>query len=257
MKNILTIIGPSGSGKTAAGRNLDPKTTLWIVPENKELPFPGGRSNFKTLTKEDNPGGWSLKSNFIPEDSISVIQELITTLDDLLQEFKKNVPEGEEPKFQRKVILIDTLTYAMLKTVRVNQKDDNWNKYIMFAEEVINLIDTCKNVRSDIDFIFTAHEETIESKSTSDVTLVKQLKTPAGRFMREKVTPEGLFTTVLYSECRELGDNKLSYDFRTQSGSGYPSKSPMGLFKDLYIANDYKVILKRMHEYYEEGIIQE
>ena len=245
MNNYLLVIGPSGGGKTAAGANLDPETTVWIVPEKKELPFPGSRKNYKTIYKEN--GNVSLKSNFIPENDMDGIKKMIEDFDTLVQ----------AGKLKTKIILIDTLTYAMLNSVIRELANDNWNKFVMFADEFSSLINIIKNVKSPIDFIITSHVELIESKSTSDTTTLKKFKIPGGRFTKEKGEPEGLFTVVLYAECIERAEEKLEYRFRTQSGNGYPSKSPIGMFKDLYIPNDYDYVLKRFHEFYDEGIIEE
>jgi len=46
MGKSLLIIGEPGTGKTRAALNLDPKETVIVSPNNKELPFKGGSAKF-------------------------------------------------------------------------------------------------------------------------------------------------------------------------------------------------------------------
>lgn len=67
-----------------------------------------------------------------------------------------------------------------------------------------------------------------------------------GRLLDEKVCLEGLFTIVL----RCVSDGK-KHKFITQSEGGAVSKSPIGLFENLEIDNDLKMVDTAIREYYE------
>lgn len=67
-----------------------------------------------------------------------------------------------------------------------------------------------------------------------------------GKLLDEKVTVEGMFTIVL--RCIEESGKHL---FVTQSNGGAVSKSPEGMFEELTIPNDLKIVEKAIREYWE------
>ncbi len=67
--------------------------------------------------------------------------------------------------------------------------------------------------------------------------------------INQYLTPEGLFTVILYT--RVIKENgKMSYSFVTNNDGKYPAKSPIGMFKDLYIPNDLGAVSKAIDSYY-------
>lgn len=66
-----------------------------------------------------------------------------------------------------------------------------------------------------------------------------------GKLLDEKVCIEGMFTIVL--RCVEEGGN---HKFVTQSSNGAISKSPEGMFEDLEIENDLKLVDEKIREYW-------
>lgn len=67
-----------------------------------------------------------------------------------------------------------------------------------------------------------------------------------GKLLDDKVTIEGMFTIVL--RCVEEGGNHL---FVTQASGGAVSKSPEGMFEDLTIPNDLKIVETAIRDYWE------
>ena len=252
MANVILIVGPSGSGKSTSGRNLDPEKGIWICPENKMLPFKGAKKNFHNSEKKFGKNfklpndeihswksKWSMKSNFVPEDDI---KEIIKYLDDI-DVFIRNYPEKRKIEY----LIIDTLTYAMTKSMTEALDEGGWDKYKRFALEFKQLVDKVKSLPEDLMVVLTAHEDVEESNV--DFTRIRQFKVPAGKFTREAFTPEGLFTIVFWAEVNEINENEREYLFRTQSGKGTQAKSPMGMFDELFIDNDLKVIFEKINEY--------
>lgn len=231
----ILIIGPSGSGKTFSGRNLDPKTTTWIVPEKKSLPFRGADVNYKTEYTKKDPNKISSKSNLIPEDRISEIKQHLININKLVPTVK--------------TVVIDTFTYAMLRSVMDKFDDSNFNKYLRFADEFKKLVDLTKTFRNDLFIIFTAHDELTEEKG--ETIGRREFKIPAGKFTKEKIVPEGLFTVVLYTKKQLDKDGLVEGYFVTQDGSNYlPAKSPMGMFPSMYIDNDIDFVRKCYFAFY-------
>ena len=87
---------------------------------------------------------------------------------------------------------------------------------------------------------FMMHEEKDDSVEVKPKTI--------GKLLDEKVCIEGMFTIVL--RCIEESGKHL---FITQTHGGAVSKSPMGMFDELTIDNDLKIVDQRIREYYEIG----
>lgn len=237
----MLVVAPSGAGKTTSGRNLDPKRGIWIVPEDKELPFKGFNKNFHTEYKKDGTS-FSLKSNYIPEERIGKIQEILIAIMNMTPEQFKKRPID--------YVIIDTVTYAMLRSVRDKENIDNFSKFISFANELKDLVDTCKRLPNHIKVVITSHEDVEETSSSSQTAPQHTFKVPAGRFTKEKLVPEGLFTIVFWGDVVEAPDGN-EYRFRTQKGNGTQAKSPLGMFDEMFIPNDLEQIFKKIDEFYE------
>ncbi len=69
-----------------------------------------------------------------------------------------------------------------------------------------------------------------------------------GKMVDDYLTLEGLFTVVLYTTVIKTQD-KISYHFVTNNDGKYPSKSPIGMFKDLYIPNDLGYVISSINHY--------
>lgn len=78
---------------------------------------------------------------------------------------------------------------------------------------------------------------------TDDIGKIKA-KT-LGKMLDQQLTVEGLFTIVLLAKADEKG-----HYFLTQSDGTNPCKSPMGMFDDVKIDNDLKMVDDTIREYY-------
>lgn len=67
-----------------------------------------------------------------------------------------------------------------------------------------------------------------------------------GKMLDSQLTIEGLFTIVLLTQT----DGKRHY-FVTQSDGTTPCKSPMGMFDEMEIDNDLKLVDDKIREYYD------
>jgi len=66
-----------------------------------------------------------------------------------------------------------------------------------------------------------------------------------GKLIDEKVCLEGLFSIVL--RAKKVDKN---YYFFTQATDGDVAKSPIGMFDELYIDNDLKLVDDKIREFY-------
>lgn len=69
----------------------------------------------------------------------------------------------------------------------------------------------------------------------------------------EKVTLEGLFTVVLFTDVtKDKEKGGLQYRFITQNDGTTTAKSPRGMFPDLMIPNDLATVISMIEKYYAE-----
>lgn len=230
MANKILILGQPGTGKTSAARNLDPATTFIICPDEKALPFPGWKNNYKTIIG-DNGKVDLAKTNFYTTSSPQVVKAMLKAISD-------NKPET-------KVILLDTITSLMISENMKRIGEKGFEKFNDFAFDTYSIIKMIDGLRNDLTVIVIAH---VEENYDSEGQLRVSFMVPGGKLLKEKIKVDGMFTTVLYTEV-EMKDNKPIYHFTTQNNGKNSCKSPEGMFKDYRIDNDYVKVLDRIKEY--------
>lgn len=112
--------------------------------------------------------------------------------------------------------------------------------YNTLADDFWNLIRTVQNIPDDKIVYIIMHEDTNDNGEVKPKTI--------GKLLDEKVCIEGMCTIVL----RAVIDNG-EHKFCTNYAEGAVSKSPMGMFNDLYIDNDLKMVDDTIREYYFGG----
>lgn len=110
--------------------------------------------------------------------------------------------------------------------------------YNKVGDSFWNLIQYIIKLPEDKIVYLMMHEDADEGGSIKPKTI--------GKILDEKVCVEGMFTIVL--RCIEQSGKHM---FVTQSADGAVSKSPMGMFEELTIDNDLKLVDKTIREYYE------
>lgn len=233
MANKVLILGHPGSGKTSSARDLDPKSTFIICPDEKALPFKGWKNNYKTVYGENGKIDLS-KTNLYHTTSPQVVRQLLKTISD-------NKPEI-------KVILIDTITSLMISEVMKRMGEKGFEKFNDFASDTYQIIKMIDGLRADLTVIVVAH---VEENYDAEGSLRVSFMVPGGKLLKEKIKVDGMFTTVLYTEV-EVKDSKPSYYFLTQNNGKNSCKSPEGMFNEMRIPNDLTFVLNRIKEY-EEG----
>ncbi len=223
MSNAVLIIGNSGTGKSTAIRTLPPEETFIINILDKPLPFRGARKQY-LLASEDNPSG-----NYATTDKSRAILAWIDAVNNRRPEIKYLVIDDFGY-----VITNDFMSRALMKGY------DKFNEIAVSAWEVLNKV---KALRSDLTCFITMHSDIKEDGMAKPKTI--------GKMLDEKVQVEGMFTHVLHSIMLD-GE----YQFITNHDGHHMAKMPMGMFKDLLIPNDLKLVADTMKSYYEEDIQQ-
>jgi hypothetical protein len=110
---------------------------------------------------------------------------------------------------------------------------------------MLNIFRTTFELRDDLTVVFLTHSENVGTEIDPKY-VIKTL----GKLLKEKVTTEGLFTCMLFTEVN-FDENVPKYQFITNADGKCIAKSPMGMFNELKIDNDLNEVIKIVKEYQE------
>jgi hypothetical protein len=223
MSTAILVMGESGTGKSTSIRTLSSEKTFVINVLGKPLPFQSFKKDYKKLFK-DNVG--TLIGNYIETDSPSYIIKILDGIDKNMNNIKN--------------IIIDDYQYVMCNEFMRTALEKGYEKFTRIGLNAWNIIDKASKLREDISVFFLSHSETDNFGKSKCKTI--------GKMLDDKITLEGMFTTVLHSMVIEG-----NYKFLTQNDGFHIAKSPMGMFADNIIDNDLGFVVKKMNEYYFEG----
>lgn len=151
--------------------------------------------------------------------------------DDILDVLKKTM---------KKVVVVDDAQYIMSFQYMRRIKEAGWDKWNDIQGDFFNIIQMCDYLPNDTIVYFLSHIQRDEQGHEKIKTM--------GKMLDEKITIEGLFTTVLKTSVQ---DGK--YYFITQNNGLDTVKSPMGMFDSYAIDNDLKYVDTKIRNYYEIG----
>ena len=212
MKPNIIIVGPSGSGKSSSMRNLDPKSTAVINTERKQLPFKNANDFMN-----------------VPVKSVS---EFHSALDKAMESDKI------------KTIVIESFTSLIeiiYREAEIRYKGfDIWGYY---NKEIGRILDKSKN--SDKYVIFTA----IDGVYDGDNGVEERFVAIDGNRWKKRVEKE--FVICLFTDTKAT-DEGVQYRFRTNTTGRDSAKSPMDMFKSLYIDNCLRKVIRACKDYYTE-----
>lgn len=155
--------------------------------------------------------------------------------------YEQIVKSLSNPKL--KTYVIDDSQYLMSFPMLNRAKEKGFDKFTEIAQNFWQLIQfILTKVPDDVIVYFLQHLEVTDQGK-------KKAKT-CGKMIDNVLTLEGLFTVVLFAEAQE--DDK--HYFITKSDGNTTSKTPIGMFEDLYIDNDLKRVDTRIREYYDFGV---
>lgn len=219
MSTLTAIVGGSGHGKSTSFRNLDPDSTAIINVAGKPLPFKGSGKKFNK-----DRGNYTETANH---------KKIINSL----KKISANRPEI-------KVVIIDDFQYIMSTEFVNRATEKGYDKFSELAQHVFYILSPTLHakLRDDLIVVVSTHDEEEPGGK-------RKMKT-IGKMLDEKVTLEGLFTVVLFTEIEQTEDEGVKYWFRTQTDGQCTAKSPMGMFNNVLVPNDLNLVIKKMEEYY-------
>jgi len=155
----------------------------------------------------------------------------ITDAGDIIDWMETAVKRG------KKILVVDDFQYILSIPYMNRIKEAGWDKWNDFGDNYFRIIDECTKLPEDVNVYFLTHTETLEDGTTT-IKLI-------GKLLREKITIEGLFTTVLRTQ---VADGK--YYFLTQNSGKDTVKSPLGMFESYAIENDLNYVDEKIRNYY-------
>lgn len=220
------------SGKSTSLRNLDPKETFIIATIAKPLPFRGWKKNYTNLVIEKDKEGntKSISGNYYVSDKWDKIVKIMKLVSAKMPHIK--------------VLVIDDLQYCMSFEFVDRASEKNYDKFNELAQHMLSIFRTTFVLRDDLTVVFLTHSENVGTEIDPKYVL-KTL----GKLLKEKVTTEGLFTCMLFTEVNIDDDGNTEYKFITNNDGKCIAKSPMGMFEELKIDNDLNEIIKIVREY--------
>ena len=225
MSEIIAVVGTTGTGKSTAVETLDSKETVIIGIIDKPLPFRGWKQKYTTGIQD---GG-----NFLVSHDSAQIVKVLHYISDKRPEIKQ--------------IVIDDFQYIMSTEFMNRANEQGWQKFTDIAKHVWDVINAAKSLREDLKVVFLTHDEII----TENFQPKRKIKT-IGKLLDDKVTLEGLFTVVFFTDISQNKEkNGLEYTFITQNDGTTTAKSPRGMFASLKIPNDLAKVLSTINTYYE------
>jgi hypothetical protein len=236
MSKIL-ILAKSGFGKsTSIGeipelglKGLDPKETFIISCVNKPLPFRGANSKFTITTSNE-----LTKGNRVITNDSEEVAKIITIL--------------ANPKSPYKNIVLDDMNYMSQDYYMKNALKGGWDTPKKIGYNMGLVFDAINAVPEGKNVICLAHYEEYKDKNGDSISYRYK---STGNMVDQYITPEGKFEIVLYGKSSfDEKEKKSIRQFVTNDDGVYPSKSPVGMFSDLYIPNDLGYVIDKVNEYY-------
>lgn len=233
MSEIIAVVGQTGTGKSTSVETLDPKETAIIGIIDKPLPFRGWKQNYRL-------GKWYKTEPNVIDDGNFLISHDSAIIVQVLNYISKSRPEIKQ-------IVIDDFQYIMSTEFMNRATESGWQKFTDIAKHVWDVISAAKSLREDLKVVFLTHDEIV----TENFQPKRKIKT-IGKLLDDKVTLEGLFTVVLFTDIQKNKEkNGLEYTFITQNDGTTTAKSPRGMFATFNIPNDLAEVLSKINTYYE------
>lgn len=226
MANLVIVVGDTGTGKSTSLRSLDPKETFVVNVLSKPLPFKGS----KGLYNEEAKNLYSTAS----------YEKIIT----LINQINEKAPHIKH-------LILDDIGFVMLTEFFDSAAEKGYDKFARMGLHMQQIISTAKACRDDLNIVMMFHED----DDTSDrVKVAKKVKL-IGQMLEDKYNPLALVSICLFTNVSfDPKTNQPVYSFITNrtsvNGITIPAKSPDGMFDDIRVPNDLKLVFERVENFY-------
>jgi hypothetical protein len=219
MSNSVLILGESGSGKSTSIRTLPPENTLIINVIGKPLPFRGYKGKYKALSADGKDG------NYYHSDDPGKITRLLKFIND------------NRPDIQ--YIVLDDYGYTITNSFMRKAAQRGYEKYSDIGSDAFNVLEAVTSLRDDL-FCFVMMHTEIDTHG-------KYKPKSVGKMIDQYICIEGKFTYVFTALVQDG-----NYVFLTNTDGHHLAKTSLGLFDELFIPNDLKLIADTIHTYNSE-----
>jgi hypothetical protein len=240
-KTVL-LMGKPGSGKTQSGfplselsiKGLNPSETFMINIVKKELPLKGADTLYKTAKVENN----KIVGNMINTDDPDKIIKSIELID-------------KQPAIKN--ILIDDSQFLFGGEFFKRALEKGYDKFNVIGEKGFRLylwlVNNRANLRDDLYIYILTHSEEYEMPNSGQMVIEPMT---IGQMVNNYCKLEGLFSIVLHCvKIRNKTTKEIEYKIKTKPEyEKDATRSPYGMFKDLYIPNDLGAVRDIMTEFY-------
>lgn len=129
-------------------------------------------------------------------------------------------------------------------------QDKGFDKYNALVDNFQKIINKCLSMRDNLSVFMMFHPEAVES----DGSIVTYKVATVGKLLDKMFNPLEQVTVTLYAKIRYTEGGTPEYGFYTNAtkveGIEIPAKTPMGMFTELFIPNNLKLVADKMIEYY-------
>lgn len=230
MANRIAIVGEPTKGKstgifpnkTLGIAGLNPKETVLVTFSGKKAPV----KDFNKMYIQDKKiteGG-----NYAYLQDVKDLPRLIKYVSERRDDIKH--------------IVVEDAQYSMSFDFMARAKEKGYDKFSDIGVAFGNWMMEAQNAREDLNVFIIWHPE-----KDSDGNL--KMKT-VGKMVDTYLTPEGLMDIIIYADCIKTSDGKMEYRFVTNNDGVFPARTPIGMFDDFYIPNDFGLVAKKIKEFY-------
>lgn len=137
----------------------------------------------------------------------------------------------------RRAYFVDDANYLMAFQNFALASQKGYDKFTTMAVNFEQLLEAANATDSDTITYFAMHPDYDEMGRMKPKTI--------GKMLDNQLCVEGMFPIVLVAQRMEDG-----YRFVTQTDGTTPAKSPMGMFSDVIIDNDLKMVDSAIRDYW-------
>ena len=143
-----------------------------------------------------------------------------------------------------KQIVVDDWQYMLSYEFVDRATEVGYTKFSELAQHAMEVLRYSEQMREDCKMIFLTHSENV-----GDAMNPKYVIKTVGKLLAEKVTLEGLFTYIFFTRVTEGDDGRMQYKLLTNSDGTCVAKSSLGMFEEMEIDNDLKMIIETIDKY--------
>ena len=223
----IAIVGESGTGKSTSLRNLNPEETFIISTTGKPLPFRAWKKKYAPLEIKD---GKIVGGNYYVSSKWDQIIKILAIVNSKMPHIKQ--------------VVVDDFQYVLSYEFVDRATEVGYGKFSELAQHAMEILRYAEKMRDDCKMIFLTHSENV-----GDAMNPKYVIKTVGKLLAEKVTLEGLFTYIFFTRVSEGDDGRMQYKLLTNSDGTCVAKSSLGMFEEMEIDNDLKMIIETIDKY--------